>query len=105
MENRASVEARPIIIILMLIGLLILAYGGLFTTIYHWRYALYFFIAVIPVILMSIILFRKIQAEKAVNLPVTLYWLNTVLALSLLLFFTYFFLDSTQVLQAVRGGY
>jgi 1,4-dihydroxy-2-naphthoate octaprenyltransferase len=101
MKNRT----RPIKIILMLIGLLLLAYSGFFTTTYHWRYAGYFTLAVLPAILISINLIRKIQSVKAVNLPVTLYWLNTILALGLVIFFIYFFIDSTQVLQAIRGGY
>ena len=101
MENRTL----PIKIILLLIGLLLLAYGGFFTSTYHWRYAGYFSLAVLPAILLSINLIRKIQSVKAVTLHVTLYWLNTVLALGLVIFFIYFFLDSTQVIQAILGGY
>ena len=96
---------QPIKIILLLIGLLLLAYGGFFITTYHWRYAGYFALAVLPAILLSINLIRKIQSMKAETLPVTLYWLNTILALGLIVFFIYFFLDSTQVIQAILGGY
>jgi hypothetical protein len=32
-------------------------------------------------------------------------WLRLVYATSMAGFFIYFFLDSTQVLQAIRGGY
>ena len=105
--NQADVENRssPIKILLLLIGLLLLAYTGFFTTTYHWRYAVYFTLAVLPAGLISISLIRKIQFGKAVNLPVNVYWVNIILALSLVIFFIYFFLESTQVLQAIRGGY
>jgi len=100
-ENRTS----PINIMLLLIGLLFLAYAVFFTTTYHWCYAVYFTLAVLPAGLICISLLRKIQLRKAVNLPVNVYWVNIILALSLVIFFIYFFLESTQVLQAIRGGY
>ena len=95
----------PINAILMLLGLQLLAFGVFFITTYHWRYAGYFLLALVPAISVSINLMRKIQMERALNLPNALFWLNTVLALCLMIFFIYFFLDSTQVLQAIRGGY
>lgn len=104
-EFHPKIELRPLKIILMLIGLLLLAYAGFFTTTYHWRYAGFFSLAILPAVLISIRLVRKIQSKKPVNLPVVLNWLNNVLAVSLVIFFIYFFLDSTQVLQAIRGGY
>jgi len=104
-EDDKENSIKPIKIILMLIGTLLVSYCVFLTTTYHWRYAGYFTLAVLPAILISINLFRKTQSMKAVTLPVTLHWLNIILALGLVIFFIYFFLDSTQVLQAIRGGY
>ena len=104
-ENHIVGEVPPTKIILMLIGLQLLVYGVFFITTYHWRYAGYFLLALIPAISISINLMRKMQMERELNLAKALYWLNTVLALCLMIFFIYFFLDSTQVLQAIRGGY
>lgn len=104
-ESHSLADAVPIKIILLFLGLLFIAYGGFLATTYHWHYAGFFTLALLPAFLVSISLVSKIRSKKALNLPIAIYWLNTVLALSLVIFFIYFFLDSTQVLQAIRSGY
>ena len=104
-DNHKTGEERPINAILILIGLQVLAYGVFFITTYHWRYAGYFLLSLVPAISVTISLMWKIQNNRSRNLPNALYWLNTVLALCLMIFFIYFFLDSTQILQAILGGY
>jgi hypothetical protein len=99
------IAVRPVRMIMLLTGLLLLVYSIFFITTYHWHYAVFFALAVLPSILLAAHLFRRFQLNKAINLPVRLNWLNILLATGLTVFFTYFFLDSSQVLQAVLGGY
>lgn len=96
---------KPLKIILILIILLLLAYAGFFTATYHWRYAGFIALALMPSILFAIILLKRFSSLQTVQMTAALQWLNIILSTCLVIFFIYFFLDSTQVLQAIRGGY
>jgi hypothetical protein len=104
-EKMSPEALKPIKTILLLILLLLLAYVIFFTTTYHWHYAEYFALALMPSVILAISLFRQANTEQIVRLTTSLQWLNMILSTCLVIFFIYFFLDSTQVLQAIRGGY
>lgn len=104
-EDLPQVVLRSVKIIMALLGLLLLTYAVFFITTYHWRYAGYFTLALLPAIIIIIGVFKRLSTGHTVKLTAALSWLNILLAICLVIFFIYFFLDSTQVLQAIMGGY
>lgn len=69
------------------------------------KYAVGFLLAMLPtVIYFSYWYLRVYRNENMANYSHTM-WLNIISATTLNIFFIYFFLDSTQVLQAIQGGY
>jgi len=85
-----------------------LAVGGFvlfFITYFELKYALIFAASVLPVLVYFLIWFeRSIRSEEAVNYGNTM-WLNFMSATCLNGFFVYFFLDNSQVIQAIRAGF
>jgi hypothetical protein len=71
---------------------------------YKWEYAVIFAIAMVP---SALWLYKMYKDSETTDSLVTkrFAWLRLVYATSMAGFFIYFFLDSTQVLQAIRGGY
>jgi hypothetical protein len=100
---QAGLSALRMIIILL--GLILLTYGMFFISAYHWRYAGYFGLVLLPAIIITVGIFRRLKSRQSIHLTAALLWLNIILASGLVLFFIYFFLDSTQILQAIMGGY
>lgn len=69
------------------------------------KYAWYFIPSMSPVVLYFGYWYIRVhQNPDNADYSHTM-WLNTISALCLNTFFIYFFLDSSQVLQALRGGY
>lgn len=76
-----------------------------FYTYYHLRYGIVFLILLGPVVLyFSYWLYKVVKDKGQANYGNTM-WLNFISATCLNIFFIYFFLDSTQVLQAIKAGY
>lgn len=82
-----------------------LGFALYFTLFFKIKYAIVFVVSLSPVLLYFFIWF--IQSRK--NIEVVNYsrtmWLNFISALCLNGFFIYFFLDFTQVIQAVKAGF
>jgi len=98
-------ELKFIKITFLLLILVLAGYGLFFLMKFSWSYTGYLVAALIPASLISIRLIRQVKNNNIVRIPVTLFWLNIILALSLDIFFIYFFLESTQILQAIQGGF
>lgn len=68
-------------------------------------YALYFLAALAPVLLyFSVWFLQVLRRSDAATYSKTM-WLNVISATCLNVFFVYLFLDSSQVMQAIQGGY
>ena len=104
-EDLPRSALKPIKMMLILMGLLFFAFAGFLIITYNWRYAGFFVLALMTSIIIAISMIRRVTTGNIANLPLTLSWLNIILSTCLVIFFIYFFLDSTQVLQAVSGGY
>lgn len=82
-----------------------LGFALYFTLFFKIKYAIVFVVSLSPVLLYFFIWF--IQSRK--NIEVVNYsrtmWLNFISAICLNGFFIYFFLDFTQVIQAVKAGF
>ena len=105
LQNTVNIELKPLQIIILLIAMLWLFFASFLIITYSWYYAAFITAAILPSIVLAGRLHNNIKGNIPIRLPVALHWLNLILAISLVLFFIYFFLDSTQVLQAILGGY
>lgn len=76
-----------------------------FQQFYRMKYAWAFLIALLPVLIFFITWYLKVRADESRADYSRTMWLNFLSALCLNAFFIYFFLDHTQVLQAIRAGY
>lgn len=85
-----------------------IATGGFifyFREFFNINYGFQFLIALMPVLLFFLYWFLKVvKDEQAANYSNTM-WLNAISATCLNAFFIYFFLESSQVLQAIKAGY
>jgi 1,4-dihydroxy-2-naphthoate octaprenyltransferase len=85
-----------------------MASGGFvfyFYELFQAKYALYFLLSLVPVLAYFSFWFLKVlKSETNANYSYTM-GLNFLSATCLNLFFIYFFLDSSQVLQAIKAGY
>lgn len=85
-----------------------IATGGFvlyFYELFKIKYALYFLFGLSPVLIYFSYWFLKVmKTESNANYNYTM-WLNFISSTCLNLFFIYFFLDSSQVLQAIKAGY
>jgi 4-hydroxybenzoate polyprenyltransferase len=80
-------------------------FAGYFITFMKSTYALAFLIALAPVLIFFSIWFLQVlKDEQHVTYTKTM-WLNFISATCLNAFFIYLFLDSTQVIQALQGGF
>lgn len=69
------------------------------------KYILAFLLALTPVVIFFLVWFLKtMKSQLNANYSNTM-WLNLISSVCLNGFFIYLFLDSSQVLQAIRGGY
>jgi 1,4-dihydroxy-2-naphthoate octaprenyltransferase len=76
-----------------------------FIEFFEIKYAYTFLLALLPVLgYFSFWFLKVIKDTRSANFNYTMA-LNFISATSLNAFFIYFFLDSTQVLQAIKGGY
>jgi len=76
-----------------------------FSTYYQIKYGWHFLVALSPVILFFLFWFNRVfKDESKADYSHTM-WLNIVSATCLNIFFIWFFLDSSQVLQALMGGF
>lgn len=72
---------------------------------YREKYAYLFVGAMVPVILYFGYWYMQVHRDSDKADYGHTMWLNTISATCLNIFFIYFFLDSSQVLQAIRAGY
>jgi 4-hydroxybenzoate polyprenyltransferase len=71
----------------------------------QWKHALIFLIALTPVLLFFFYWFsRVLKNENEADYTKTM-WLNVISATCLNVFFIYFFLNTSQVIQAIQGGF
>jgi 1,4-dihydroxy-2-naphthoate octaprenyltransferase len=76
-----------------------------FISFFDSKYAILFIAFLSPVLVYFLIWFLRVNKnERLVTYGRTM-WLNFISAICLNAFFIYFFLDSTQVLQAIKAGY
>ncbi|MDX1627978.1 MAG: UbiA family prenyltransferase [Fulvivirga sp.] len=76
-----------------------------FHTYYQTQYALHFLLSLTPVLIyFAYWYFKVLKNENNADYAHTM-WLNTISATCLSAFFIYFFLDSTQLIQAIQGGF
>lgn len=86
-------------------GLSTLAFLLFFIYCFNLNYGLIFLASLSPVLIYFFIWFiQSIKNESVVNFGRTM-WLNFISAVCLNVFFIYFFLDSSQVLQAIKAGF
>jgi len=76
-----------------------------FIEFFSMKYAVHFLLALVPVLIYFVFWFLKILKKESNANYKYLMGLNFISATCLSGFFIYFFLDSSQVLQAVQGGY
>jgi hypothetical protein len=103
--NTVDIELKPVKTIIGLMASLWIAFTVFLSTTYDWQYGGYISLAIIPSAVLAVILYRSVKANKSIHLTSRLQWINIVLSTGLIIFYIYFFLDSTQVLQAILGGY
>jgi len=103
--HTVDIELKPLKIIIGLLGFMWLAFAIFLTTTYTWQYAAYITLAILPSIVLATRLFMRTKSGKSTQITTGLLWINIKLATGLVIFFIYFFLESTQVLQAILGGY
>jgi len=76
-----------------------------FDAYYRAEYGLHFILSMVPVLLFFSFWYLKVRGDKKyANYDYTM-WLNVISATCLNAFFIYFFLDSSQVIQAIQGGF
>ena len=81
------------------------AYVFYFMEFHKDKYALYFVLSMLPVVLFFAHWYLRVHKdEDKANFGYTM-WLNAISATCLNAFFIYFFLDSSQILQAIKAGY
>lgn len=89
----------------LLFGLATVGFVVFFYSYYSIKYVLYFLMAMTPVVVYFLFWFLQVyKDEQKANHKKTM-WLNFVSATCLNAFFIYFFLDTSQVLQALKGGF
>ncbi|MEM7109511.1 MAG: UbiA family prenyltransferase [Bacteroidota bacterium] len=86
-------------------GLASASFVWYFVEAYRMKYALAFLISMTPVILFFGYWYFKVRAERSQADFTNTMRLNYLSAIFLNAFFIYFFLDHTQVLQAINAGY
>ena len=104
-EFKKEVTAKDIRWLIIIIVLLLAAFTLYFAYYFQWRYAGFLGLALLPSLFIQFYLLRQIKTGKRKKVLVLFKRLNLVLSFSLIVFFIYFFLDSTQILQAILGGY
>lgn len=82
-----------------------LAFYYFFHFFYSDKYSYRFLIALTPTITFFLYWLMRARKDESNANHYNLMWLNFLSALCLNIFFSYFFLDSTQVLQAIEAGY
>jgi len=82
----------------------VLSFNLFFLYYFKWEYAALSSLALIPSTILSYTL-KSTPNNSPVKINKKFGRLKLVYAISLSIFFIYFFLDSTQVLQAIKGGY
>jgi 1,4-dihydroxy-2-naphthoate octaprenyltransferase len=81
------------------------AFAFFFNAYYDIKYAYIFIFSLLPVLIFFMIWYFRVRRDiDAADYSRTM-WLNFISAMCLNIFFIYFFLDHTQVLQAIRAGY
>ncbi len=76
-----------------------------FYTYYDLKYSIAFMLLLSPVVLYFSYWLLKVWKDKSQADHSHTMWLNFISATCLNIFFIYFFLDSSQVLQAIKAGY
>lgn len=79
-------------------------FGVYLSTFFHMYYVLVFFTMLSPVLIFFLVWFTKVLRNPIHADYKRTMWLNFISATCLNAFFIYLFLDSTQVIQALRGG-
>ncbi len=80
-------------------------YVSYFYAFYSLQYGLAFLFFLGPVVIYFLVWFYVVSRHPQQANHRNTMWLNFLSALCLNAFFIYFFLDSSQVLQAIKGGY
>ena len=89
----------------LVFGVAAIGFVIFFYTYYSPFYSLIFVLCLSPVLLYFFYWLHAVSKDgRQANYGHAM-WLNFISATCLNIFFIYFFLDSTQVLQAIRGGY
>ena len=96
---------RKVKIVHWLIRIILFAFVLYFMFLENPRYSGYFVLATTPGYIMLYFLMRKLVINKPVKFGNELMRINLVNSLVMSLFFGYFFLNKTQLLQAVLAGY
>lgn len=91
--------------IVMNLMVMLMLFSVIFILTTKWYYALAFMIVMLPSILMGFNLYRKTNTGLSSGFGKSVRRIKWLLASTLSVFFIYYFLDSTQVLQAILGGY
>ena len=81
------------------------AFALFFQHFYKLKYAWAFILALLPVLIFFSVWYLQVRSDESKADYSHTMWLNLLSALCLNAFFIYFFLDHTQVLQAIRAGY
>ena len=76
-----------------------------FSSFYSLRYAFVFLMALSPVVIFFLYWFYSVWLDESKANFTNTMRLNFISAICLNIFFIYFFLDNTQVIQAIKGGY
>ncbi len=82
-----------------------LGFTTYFAYYFHMNYAIQFIMALSPVLIYFLIWFYQVSKDPAKASYGRTMWLNFVAAICLNGFFIYFFLDSSQVIQAINSGF
>lgn len=89
----------------LMFGLATVGFATYFILFYKVKYAFVFVASLAPVLIYFFIWFAQaIKNEKVINYCHTM-GLNFISSLCLSGFFIYFFLDTSQVIQAIKGGF
>ena len=82
-----------------------LLFAWYFVYFFQVKYAIGFFVGMSPVVLFFGIWYLKTRGDRSLANYSNTMWLNFISSLCLNAFFVYFFLDHSQVLQAIKAGY
>ncbi|HCM76213.1 MAG TPA: ubiquinone biosynthesis protein UbiA [Cytophagales bacterium] len=89
----------------LMFGVAVLLFALYFIYFYKMKYAIVFLLSLSPVLMYFFIwLAQAFKNEEAVTYGRTM-WLNFISAICLNGFFVYFFLDTSQVIQAIKAGF